>query len=143
MIEYIFFDTALRDKFVEYAKGRDVPCTLSDDSMGLLVAIPEEFPEELIDELEDRYGALQDEQARLCETAGELRRLSGFRFNLPDGQGRLLPVTTDIANRLMANFSLEEIQNLLEAVADCTLNPNEGHLCKILESQSGRNPGTD
>lgn len=136
MIDYIFFDAALRDRFVEYAKQRNVPCTLSDDTMGLLVAIPEEFPEELIDDLEDLYGELQDEQADLIAAEGELNRLSGFRFNLPDGQSRLLPLETDMANRLMANFSLQEIQELLEAVADCTLNPNEGHLCKILAAQT-------
>jgi hypothetical protein len=135
MIEYIFFEATLRDKFVTYAEGRKVPCTLADDSMGLLVAIDEEYPEELIDELESRYDELQDEQARLCEAEGELKRLSGFNFNLPDGESRLLPLTTDIANRLMANFSLAEIQSLLEAVAVCTLHPNEGHLCKILRAQ--------
>jgi hypothetical protein len=38
-----------------------------------------------------------------------------------------------MANRLMANFSLEEIQGLLNAIAERTLNPNsEVHLCKIL-----------
>ena len=136
MIDYIFFDAALRDRFVEYAKQRNVPCTLSDDTMGLLVAVPEEFPEELLDDLEDLYGELQDEQADLIAAEGELNRLSGFRFNLPDGQSRLLPLKTDMANRLMASFSLQEIQELLEAVADCTLNPNEGHLCKILATQT-------
>jgi hypothetical protein len=135
MIDYIFFDAALRDKFVKYAEQRDVPCTLTDDTMGLLVSIPEEFPEELIDELEEQYGDLQDEQADLIKAEGELNRLSGFHFNLPDGQSRLLPLQTEMANRLIANFSLEEIQNLFEAVADCTLNPNEGHLCKILATQ--------
>lgn len=135
MIEYIFFDTGLRDKFVEYAGRLDVPCTLSDDSMGFLVSIPEEFPETLLDDLEIRYDELQEEQALMCQAAGEFNRLSGFRFNLPDGQSRLLPLNTDMANRLMANFSLEEIQGLFEAVAECTLNSNEGQLCKILAAQ--------
>ncbi|MDD4930000.1 MAG: hypothetical protein PHP85_12075 [Gallionella sp.] len=135
MIEYIFFDTGLRDKFVEYAGRLDVPCILSDDSMGFLVAIAEEHPEPLLDDLENRYDELQDEQASMCEEAGEFNRLSGFLFNLPDGQSRLLPLNTDMANRLISNFSLEEIQGLFEAVAECTLNSNAGHLCKILEEQ--------
>ena len=136
MIEYIFFDAGLRDKFVTYADERNVPCTLSDDSMGLLVAIDEEYPEELIDELEDRYDELQQEQAALCESAGELKRLSGFNFRLPNGEPRMVPVKNDIANRLMANFSLEEIQSLLDAVAACALMPGEEHLCKILAAQT-------
>jgi hypothetical protein len=135
MIEYIFFDTALRDKFVAFAEQRGVPCTLSDDSMGLEVAIPEELPDELIDELEACYDALQDEQADQSREEGDLNRLAGFRFNLPDGQSRMLPLQTEMANRLLANFSLEEIQGLFDAVADCTLNPGNEHLCKILAAQ--------
>jgi len=135
MIEYIFFEAALRDKFVQFAEQRDVPCIASDDTMGLVVAIPEDLADELIDELEECYDALQDEQAALCKSEGDLKRLAGFRFNLPDGQSRMLPLQTEMANRLLANFSLEEIQGLFDAVADCTLNPNDEHLCKILAAQ--------
>jgi len=136
MIDYIFFDEALRARFVAYAEQRNVPCTVSDDNLGLLASIPETFPEELIDELEDYYEQLQDEQADLSHAEGEFNRLAGFRFNLPDGQSRMLPLQTGIANRLLANFTLEEIQNLFEAVAACTVYPGEEHLCKILAAQT-------
>jgi hypothetical protein len=132
MIEYIFFDATLRDKFLAFAEHRDVPCTASDDSMGLLVAIPEDIPEELADEIEEYYEALEDEQEDLSKANGDLNRLAGFNFTLPDGQQRMLPLPSDMANRLMANFSLEEIQGLLNATAERTLNPNSEHLCKIL-----------
>jgi hypothetical protein len=133
MIEYIFFDATLRDKFLAFAEQRDVPCTASDDSMGLLVAIPEDIPEDLSDEIEEYYEALEDEQEDLSEANGDLNRLAGFNFTLPDGQQRILPLPSEMANRLMANFSLEEIQGLLNDVAERTLNPNsEVRLCKIL-----------
>jgi hypothetical protein len=135
MIDYIFFDAALRERFVAFAQARNVPCSVSDDHLGLLASIPETFPEELVDELEEHYEQLQDEQAELNHAEGEFNRLAGFRFNLPDGQSRMLPLQTDIANRLLANFTLEEIQNLFEAVAACTVNPGEEHLCKILAAQ--------
>lgn len=133
MIEYIFFDATLRDKFLSFAEQRDVPCTASDDSMGLLVAIPEDIPEEVADEIEEYYEALEDEQEDLSMANGDLNRLAGFNFTLPDGQQRILPLPSEMANRLMSNFSLEEIQGLLNDVAERTLNPNsEVHLCKIL-----------
>jgi len=136
MIDYIFFDEALRERFVAFAQTRNVPCTVADDNLGLLASIPETFPEELIDELEDHYEQLQDEQADLSHSVGEFNRLAGFRFNLPNGQSRMLPLQTHIANRLLANFTLEEIQNLFESVARCTVNPGEERLCKILAAQS-------
>ncbi|MEO8331150.1 MAG: hypothetical protein ABI479_01855 [Gallionella sp.] len=137
MIEYIFFDAALRDRFVGFAEQRGVPCSACDDSMGLIVAIPEDLADDLMDEIEDRYDALQEEQSDLlAQTEGGLKRLAGFRFNLPDGQTRMLPLQAEMANRLMASFSLGEIQGLFEAVAHCTLNPNDEHLCKILAAQA-------
>jgi hypothetical protein len=135
MIEYIFFDAALRDKFVSYAEQRDVPCTASDDSMGLLVAIPEDLPDDVADDMEEYYDVLETEQADLSKMEGDLKQLAGFRFNLPDGQSRMLPLQTEIASRLLASFNLEEIQALFDAVAECTLNPNDEHLCKILDAQ--------
>lgn len=130
MIEYIFFDAALRDRFIKYTEQRGVPCTALDDSMGLVVAIPEDLPDELMDALEESYDALQKEQSDLVAQTDGLKRLAGFRFNLPDGQTRMLPLQADMANRLLASFSLEEIHALFDAVARCSLNPNDEHLCK-------------
>jgi len=135
MIEYIFFDVTLRDKFVAYARQRDVPCTATDDTMGLLVAIPEDLPDDVADELEGYYDVLESEQADLSKMDGELKHLAGFRFTLPNGESRMLPVPPEMAGRLLASFSLDEIQALFDAVADCTLNPNSGHLCQILAAQ--------
>ncbi|MDO9054244.1 MAG: hypothetical protein Q7U37_10015 [Gallionella sp.] len=135
MIEYIFFDATLRDRFMAYAEQRNISGTAIEDNMGMVVAIPEEVPEILLDELEEYYDQLQDEQAEFSKETGDLKRLAGFRFNLPDGQSRMLPLQADMANRLMASFSLAEIQSLFDAVAHCTLNPNNEHLCKILATE--------
>lgn len=132
MIEYIFFDNTLRDRFVSYVSQNEVPCTATDDPLGLVVAIPEDLSEELSDAIESFYDTLEAEQEVLSRAEGDLNRLAGFRFNLPDGQSRLLPVEPEIANRLMASFSLQEIQNLLEDTALCALTENNEHLCKIL-----------
>jgi len=135
MIEYIFFDATLRDKFVAYATQRGVPCTASDDTMGLLVEIPEDIPEDVSDNLEEYYETLEDEQEGISLAEGDVRRLAGFGFKLPNGEARLVPVSTDIANRLMANFTLEEIQGLLNDVARYAVEPPNEHLCQILAAQ--------
>jgi len=139
MIDYIFFAAALRDRFVAFAAQRDVPCLLRDDPMGLVVEIPEDMPEVLADELEDFYAVLEREQEKMSLTDGELNRLAGFGFKLPDGQARLVPVAADMANRLLENFTLEEIQGLLNAVARYALEPPNEHLCKLLAEQLAQN----
>ena len=139
MIEYIFFEAPLRNAFVEYAEGLGITCALHDDPMGLVVAIPEDIAENLEDALEERYDELQEEQARLlAEEEGGLKRMAGFRFDLPDGQSRMVPLQPDMANRLMAGFRLDEIQALFEAVARSAVSAEENRLCKVLADKKVR-----
>lgn len=70
MIEYIFFDVALRDKFLKYAKDHEVPCSAVDDNMGMVVEVSEDIPDDLSDKLEEFYEALEDEQASLSRAEG-------------------------------------------------------------------------
>ncbi len=136
MFEYIFFDAALRDRFVKYAASQGVHCTLQDDHMGMVVAVPEDIAESVEEALEQHYEELEQEQSELLvEEDGGLRQLAGFRYLLPDGQPRMVPLQPEIANRLLAAFSMEEIQALFENVAQNVLEAGEEHLCKVLAAE--------
>lgn len=135
MNEYIFFDAGLRDRFAEHARKLDVPCELRDDTMGLVVAVPEDLADDLVDALEARYDQLQDEQSDLMSRMeGGLGKLAGFKLVLPDGQTCMVPLQPDMANRLLSCFSFEEIQELFDTVARSVLDPKDRHLCEILRS---------
>lgn len=137
MMEYIFFDANLRDKFVEYATGLGVACDSRDDNMGLVVAVPEDLDDDLADSLEARYDELQDEQSELMsQMEGGLGKLAGFKLVLPDGQTCMVPLQPDMANRLLACFSIEEIQALFDTVARSALDPKDSHLCEILRADA-------
>ncbi|HLP97264.1 MAG TPA: hypothetical protein VK149_02345 [Sideroxyarcus sp.] len=80
MFEYIFFETALRDRFVAYIAERGVSCTMQDDSLGMVVAVPEDISKETAIALERYYDELEDEQTELVvEEDGGLRQSSGSR----------------------------------------------------------------
>ena len=135
MMEYIFFDANLRDKFVEHATGLGVACDLRDDNLGLVVAVPEDLADDLADSLEARYDELQDEQTDLMSRSeGGFKKLAGFNLVLPDGQTCMVPLQPDMANRLLASFSFEEIRVLFDTVARSALDPKDSHLCEILRS---------
>ncbi|MCK9201524.1 MAG: hypothetical protein M0P59_06405 [Gallionella sp.] len=137
MLEYIFFDAGLRDSFVAYARSLGLSCELRDDALGLVVALDEDaLNDELEDSIEERYGQLEDAQASLlAQEEGGLKQLAGFRVNLPDGQSCQVPLPPELANRLMASFSLEEIQALFDTVARSVLDPHQ-NLCKILRAET-------
>ncbi len=136
MDEYIFFDAGLRDRFVQYAGELGVTCELRDDTMGLIVAVPEDLPDHLVDKLETGYDELQDDQSELMSQSGGLSKLAGFKLVLPDGQITMVPLQPDMANRLLASFSIEEIQALFDTVARNVLDPKDGHLCEILRTDT-------
>jgi hypothetical protein len=139
MFEYIFFDAALCDKFVEYATSLGVTPNLRDDQMGMVVEIPEDISATQEDAIEQRYDELEREQAKLLlGEDGGLKRIAGFNYKLPDGQSRMVPLQAEIASRLLAAFTMEEIQSLFETVAHSTLNRGEEHLCKILAAEVAR-----
>ena len=135
MMEYIFFDADLRDRFVEHARMLGVASELRDDTMGLVVAVEEDLGDEIEDSIEAYYETLEEQQAQLlAKEAGGLKQIAGFRVNLPDGQCCQVPLAPELANRLMATFSLEEIQTLFDTVARSVLDPQQ-HLCHILRSE--------
>jgi hypothetical protein len=131
MIEYIFFDAAFSDRFAEHARTLGLPCTQRSDNMGFVVALPEDPDEAVEDELEALYDTLQEEQAELINASEEeaFRHLAGFRLELPDGTQGMVPLAPDVANRLLAAFSLDEIHDLFALVAKHALNPQDVSLC--------------
>jgi len=135
MDEYIFFDAGLRDRFVKHAGELGVACELRDDTMGLIVAVPEDLADDVVDALETHYDVLQDEQSDLMsQTGGGFGKLAGFKLTLPDGQTCVVPLQADMANRLMSCFSFEEIEVLFDTIARSALDPKDSHLCEILRA---------
>jgi hypothetical protein len=135
MNEYIFFDAGLREQFAGYVREQGVVCELLDDNMGLVVAVPDDLSDDLLDALEAHYDELQDEQSRmLTATEGGFSSLAGFSVVLPDGQTSMVAMQPEMANRLLACFSIEEIQVLFSTVARSVLEPKDSHLCHILRA---------
>ena len=132
MMDYMFFDTTLRDRFVSHAYSLGVAYQLEDDSMGLLVSVSEDLGDTIEASLEHLYDELQEAQSSLMDQmeGGTQKHVAGFRLDLPDGQFCMVALDPDIANRLLANFSLEEIQALFATVGRNALNPLDSPLCK-------------
>jgi hypothetical protein len=137
MMEYIFFDAMLRDKFVQRIQELNIAFEAWEDNMGIVVAVEDDLSESLADMLEEYYETLQDEQAQqLSLTEGGLSSMAGFSLVLPDGKFSTVPLQPEIANRLLANFTLDEIQALFSTVARSALDPKEVHLCQLLHAKA-------
>ena len=96
------------------------------------MSVSEDLGDTIEASLEHLYDELQEAQSSLMDQmeGGTQKHVAGFRLDLPDGQFCMVALDPDIANRLLANFSLEEIQALFATVGRNALNPLDSPLCK-------------
>lgn len=131
--EYIFFDADLRDRFVQTLAARALACQTRADAMeGFVVVLPEEPDEATLDALEQEYETLMDEQMLRAESRPDWvsHQVAGVRITRSDGSDCTVRLPAAIARSLLANFSAEEVHDLVTAIAHSLDNPVDGPLCK-------------
>ncbi|MDA8225955.1 MAG: hypothetical protein M0T86_08555 [Betaproteobacteria bacterium] len=133
MLEFIFFDTELRDRFIAAMDERQLRHEMRDDHFGWVVGVEEcELAEGLVLEIEALYEALQEEQMRRTETAegGLEKHAAGIAVELPDGASTMVSIPPELASRLLAHFSFEEIHQMFSRVAAAALHPDDRPICQ-------------
>lgn len=131
--EYMFFDAALRDRFVAFASERGIVSTVRKDRMeGYVVELPDGLADELQDALEDEYESIMDEQMLLAESDAELvsHHVAGVTVTLADGTTRAIRIPPPIARRLFEHFTPEEVHEIATAIAQSVENPIDGPICR-------------
>lgn len=131
--DYIFFDEGLRDRFVSLARDLGLTPGTACDAMGShVVSLPDDLDDELEDKIESAYEDLMAEQRDLVDAGddSDARRVMGVNIERPDGTTQVVRVPGDYALRLMEHFTLDEIRELVTAIATEVLVPRDGPLCK-------------
>jgi hypothetical protein len=131
--EYIFFDTDLRDRFVQALSARDLSCETRADVMeGFIVELATELDEDTLDAIEEEYDALMNEQMLRAESRPDWvsHRVAGVPITLSDGSPCTVRLPADVARPLMERFTAEEAHALVTAIAHSLENPIDGPLCK-------------
>src|SRR5512142_2959617 len=101
--EYVFFDAALRDRFVAFAKARGIDSKVRSDPIAdHVVVLPDHIDDDIAEALEGEYETLMDEQMALVDAEEEAgaRDLLGVNIKLPDGQDCTIRLPAVLARRL-------------------------------------------
>jgi len=131
--EYIFFDALLSDRFASFVAAQGIACELRPDAIeGFVVALADDLADEIEDAIEAEYATLMEEQRDLVEAADgdNSRALMAVAVTLPDGQPGVVRIPAHYARRLFAHFSIEEVHELVGAIAQGLANPVAGPLCR-------------
>ncbi len=131
--EYIFFDEALRERFVAFASGHGIASTVRPDEIaGCVVTLPEGLADELQGAIEAEYESIMDEQMLLAEADKDLvsHHAVSVSVTLADGATRAIRIPPPIARRLFEHFTPDEVHEIVTAIAQSVENPIDGPLCR-------------
>lgn len=131
--EYMFFDEALRDRFVGFAAEHGIASTVRQDEIaGFVVELPDGLSDEQQETVEAEYESIMDEQMLLAESDEELvsHHVAGVTVTLADGTSRAVRIPPAIARRLFEHFTPDEIHEIATAIAHSVENPIDGPLCR-------------
>src|SRR5512139_743473 len=93
--EYMFFDEALRDRFVDFAAGHGIASTVRKDEIaGFVVALPDGLADELQEAVDAEYESIMDEQMLRAESDEDLvsHHAAGLTVTLADGTTRAIRI---------------------------------------------------
>lgn len=132
MLDYIFFHQQSLDQFVDHLKRHDIPHAARDDEMGLVVAIPDDLPDEITDPLDEYYERLLDEAESQLSEAGETaeKHTAGLNITLSDGRTTAVEVSPELLNRILGAITLEELNRLVDAIVSSVERPDNRPLCQ-------------
>ncbi len=128
MLEYMFFDERVRERFGEFLKSKGVEYCFSDEN-GLVVMVPEDLPEELDEAIDKQYEKLLQETAELLEDEVIEHSAAGVRVQLSDGTPCQVRIDPDLFARMLGCITLEELRDLVQDIALGVENPDDRPIC--------------
>jgi len=131
--EYMFFDEALRDRFIAFVATHGIASKVRKDEIaGFVVALPDGLDDALEEAIEAEYESIMDEQMLRAESDEGLvsHAVAGVTVTLTDGTTRAVRIPPPIARRLFEHFTAEEVHEIATAIAQSVENPIEGPLCR-------------
>ncbi|MGV8934156.1 MAG: hypothetical protein ACOH1I_06010 [Gallionellaceae bacterium] len=132
-MEYTFFSNTLRARFISHAAEMGVETQVRDDAMeGSVVALSDDLDDEQMDNLEQVYDTLMDEQMLLAESeeGWVTHKVMGVNISRADGSTQAVRLQGEVARRLVEYFTPVEIHDLVQEIAQNIEQPVFGPICK-------------
>ncbi|KRH99935.1 hypothetical protein [Curvibacter sp. PAE-UM] len=130
---YVFFETDLRDRFVQGLVARALESSTREDVMeGWVVELAAEPSDEVMEAIEADYEALMQEQMQRAEARPDWgsHQVASLNITRADGSPAVVRLPPAVARPLMEHFSAEEAHALVTAIAHSLENPVDGPLCR-------------
>ncbi len=137
MLEYLFFNQIVADKFTAFLQSKKLTWELSKDPMleSIVVKTPEDIEDELWDELDDFHESLGAEDQKLLEDnledTEEETNAAGIYIQLANGNQTVAQINPEIMNRMLDVISMDEFNEFVETIVSSVENPDDSPICKM------------
>jgi hypothetical protein len=134
MLEYLFFEEAIRDKFVAFLVERRVEHRLNDADW-LLVEVAEEIDDATGDAIDTYFEVLLQETAELMEQGADAleKNVAGVQVQLSDGALCTVRLDPDLVGRILGCISMAELRDMVQEVARWVELKDNSPLCHVVE----------
>ncbi|HID30059.1 MAG TPA: hypothetical protein EYP19_08650 [Desulfobacterales bacterium] len=133
MFEYVFFNEALKGRFVAMLDEEAVAWTSRNSDESFSVFVSEDIDDDIEERLEAVYDGLMDEQRSIVVgdemDAGDGIHRVGVQFSNAEGVVGQVHLDPELVNRLLRDISIEELQELVQTVAIQVMSGGTGALC--------------
>jgi len=134
MLEYVLFHKKPLELFVEFLKSHDITAETSEDDGVFEIKIPEDFEDELLDKIEERYDELMDMNQELYYTenapSAENFRMASITISLKNGDSTMAHIRPELLSQVLEVISNDELFELVQTIAEAVENPDERTYCQ-------------
>ncbi len=130
MFDYVFFNPELRDRFVAALREMAVECRSRSETDTLVVSVPEDLDDALIDRIDGLHESLLDEEQQRVEAEeAPEKHAAGITIQLQDGSSVQAAVDPALLNRLLQAVTIEELGRFVQTIAEAVENPDDVPFC--------------
>jgi len=139
MLEYLFFNQPIADKFIVFLKGKSLEWTQYDDPMlgSIVIKTSEDIEDELWDELDDFHEILGPEDQKLLEDAliddETETNAAGVYIQLANGEQTVAQINPEVMNRMLDVISMDEFNEFIETIVSSVEKPDDSPICKNIK----------
>ena len=140
MLDYLFFNQPVADKFIDFLKAKNLTWKLEKDEMldSIIVKTPEDIDDDLWDEIDDFHESLGDEDQTLSEAAlagtEEETNAAGIYIQLANGEQTVAQINPEIMNKMLGVISMDEFNEFIETIVSSVESPDDSPICAMDDS---------
>lgn len=136
-LDYLFFNLVVQHRFEDFLAENSLPYAQYSESVtgAMVIAVEETLVSPALwDELDQLYDQLHVQDQTLLEQSvndPDGKNIAGIYLQLASGQSTVAKVAPEIVNRILTVLTMDELNQLVEAIVQSVENPTQATLCQL------------